>query len=84
MTQVRERYWVPRLRRLARKITKSCNGCYRFQAKAFAAPPLGELPTDRIEGSEAFEVVGVDFAGPHEKLTSKSMRSIYRFQITTI
>ena len=26
MTQVRECYWVPRLRRLARKITKSCNG----------------------------------------------------------
>ena len=72
MTQVRERYWVPRLRRLVRKITKSCNGCYRFQAKAFAAPPPGKLPTDRTEGSEAFEVVGVDFAGPLKYRKSKS------------
>ena len=64
MTQVRESYWVPRLRRLARKVLKSCNGCYRFQAKAFEAPPPGKLPTDRTEGSEAFEVVEVDFAGP--------------------
>ena len=59
MMQVRESYWVPRLRRLARKVLKSCNGCYRFQAKAFAAPPPDKLPTDRTEGSEAFEVVGV-------------------------
>ena len=42
---------MPRLRRLARKVTKSCHGCYRFQAKAFAAPPPGKLPTDRTEGS---------------------------------
>ena len=41
MNQVRERYWVPRLRRLARKVIKSCKGCRRFQAKAFAAPPPG-------------------------------------------
>ncbi len=64
MTQARERYWVPRLRRLMRKVIKSCNGCYRFQARAYASPPPGKLPTDRTEGSEAFEVVGVDFAGP--------------------
>ena len=30
MTQVRERYWVSRLRRLARKATKSCYRCYQF------------------------------------------------------
>lgn len=64
MTEVRQQYWVPRLRRLANKTIKSCKGCSRFQAKAFATPPPGKLPTDRTEGSEAFEIVGVDFAGP--------------------
>ena len=73
MTQVRERYWVPQLRRLARKVTKSCYGGYQFQAKAFAdPPPAGKLPTDRTEGSEAFEVVGVDFPGPLKCQKSKS------------
>jgi hypothetical protein len=71
MTHVREYYWVPRLRRLARKIIKSCKGCYRFQAKTYASPPPGKLPTDRTEGSEAFEVVGVDFAGPIKYRKSK-------------
>ena len=71
MTCVRESYWVPRLRRLTKKIIKGCKGCYRFQAKAYATPPPGKLPTDRTEGSEAFEVVGLDFAGPIKYKKSK-------------
>ena len=71
MTQVREHYWVPRLRRLGKKVIKSCNGCYRFRAKAYATPPPGKLPVDRTEGSEAFEVVGVDFAGQLKYRKSK-------------
>ena len=64
MAAVREKYWVQRLRRLVKKATKECWGCKRFQASAIAAPPPGLLPTDRTEGTTAFEVVGVDFAGP--------------------
>ena len=74
MTPVRKHYWVPRLRRLVRNVIKSCNGYYRFQAKAYATPPLlapGKLPVDHTEGSEAFEVVGVDFAGPLKYRKSK-------------
>ncbi|XP_015754716.1 PREDICTED: uncharacterized protein LOC107334299 [Acropora digitifera] len=64
MAKVRERYWVPRLRRLARKVVKACNGCKRFHATAFINPPPGQLPKDRTEGQNAFQVIGVDFAGP--------------------
>ena len=64
MAAVRENYWVPRLRRLVKKVTKECWGCKRFQATAVATPPPGLLPTNRTEGTTAFEVVGVDFAGP--------------------
>lgn len=41
MAKVRERYWVPRLRRLTKKITRSCHGCKRFRAKAYETPPRG-------------------------------------------
>ena len=60
-----------RLRRRVRKVIKSCNGCYWFRAKAYATPPPGKLPIDRTESSEAFEVVGVDFAGPLKYRKSK-------------
>ena len=64
MTKVRERHWVPRLRRLVKKIVKKCPRCKRFQATALTVPSPGLLPRDRTEGSTPFEVVGVDYAGP--------------------
>ena len=39
MAEVREKYWIPRLRKLAKKVVKSCWGCKRFQAVAQATPP---------------------------------------------
>ena len=64
MTKVREQYWVPRLRRLVKKVIKECFKCRRFQAKPVARPPMGNLPRDRTVGNRPFQVVGVDFAGP--------------------
>lgn len=64
MAKVRELYWVPCLRRLARRIVKSCHGCRRFQAQAFSSSPQGDLPRDRTEGQTPFQVVGVDYVGP--------------------
>ena len=64
MRQIRQEYWVPRLRRLTKKVIRGCYGCKKFQVAAFANPPTASLPTDRTEGSVPFEVLGVDFAGP--------------------
>ena len=64
MAKVREYYWVPQLRRMTKKIVKSCHGCRRFRAQASTSPPPGNLPKDRTEGQTPFQVIGVDFAGP--------------------
>ncbi|CAB4034382.1 Hypothetical predicted protein, partial [Paramuricea clavata] len=34
MAEVRERYWVPRLRRLVKPIRSNCHGCARFRAQS--------------------------------------------------
>ena len=73
MAKIREQYWVPRLRRLTKRVIKHCHGCKRFQARAFANPPTGNLPNDRTEGATPFRVVGVDYAGPI-KYRSKTRR----------
>lgn len=78
MAKVRERHWVPRLRRLAKGIVKKCPACKRFQATAFAVPPPGPLPRDRTEGSTPFQVVGTDYAGPIKfKATEKRKGKAY-------
>ena len=63
MAKVRGYYWVPRLRRLTKKIVKSCRGCRRFRAQGYTFSPPGNLPKDRTEGHTPFQVIGVDFEG---------------------
>ena len=38
------------LRCVAKQVIRSCYGCRRFQAHAFAVPPPGRLPTHRTQG----------------------------------
>ena len=64
MATVREQYWVPPLRALVKKVCLGCWGCKRFRAKAVTSPVPGLLLNDRTNLEAAFEVVGIDFAGP--------------------
>lgn len=87
MAKVREKYWVPRLRCLVKKLRGSCHGCIRFRAKAYQAPPPGNLPTTRTEGSRPFQVTGVDFTGPirytsRPKTESKAYLALYACSLT--
>ena len=64
MAKIREVYWIPRLRRLTKRVIKNCHGCKRFHARACASPPPGKLPRDGTEPTTPFQVIGVDYAGP--------------------
>ena len=64
MAEIRQKFWIPRLGKLTKRVLKSCWGCKRFRATPFPNPPIAPLPTDRTQGSTAFDVIGVDFAGP--------------------
>ncbi len=64
MALVRQKFWIPRLRQLARSTITHCYRCKRFHAAAFHKPPPGNLPVERTEGSSPFQVIGVDYAGP--------------------
>ncbi|XP_074612385.1 uncharacterized protein LOC141866740 [Acropora palmata] len=64
MARAREKFWIPRLQKLTKRVVRKCNGCKRFQAVAFANPSPAPLPRERTEGNTPFNVIGVDFAGP--------------------
>ena len=64
MAKVRERYWIPKLRGLVKRVRSDCYGCVRFRAQAYEKPPPGRLPPTRTQGTTPFQVLGVDFAGP--------------------
>ena len=69
MATVREKYWVPKLRSLVKSVRIKCYGCKRFRVKPITIPApriesICMLPVDRTTLGGAFEVAGVDFAGP--------------------
>ena len=74
MAKVREVQWVPRFRKLTKRILGKCWGCKRFQAVAAPRPPAGPLPRDRTEGDNPFSVIGADFTGPVKYLQRKSKK----------
>ena len=65
------RYWIPKLRQLVKKVHKNCQGCKGFQTSAYAAPPPGNLLTTRTQGTNPYQVIGVDYAGPIRYRVSK-------------
>ena len=73
MASARDRFWVPRLRTVVKKIVRDCNWCRRFSAKPLPSPAKSMLPDFRIELEEPFAVTGVDFAGPIEYKESKKV-----------
>ena len=78
MGAVREDYWIPRLRKLVKKVLHRCNWCKRFRAKAYPTPSVGLLPRDRTEGDRTFQRLGLDFAGPISyKLSNKRVGKCY-------
>ncbi|XP_035217097.1 uncharacterized protein LOC118190490 [Stegodyphus dumicola] len=60
---LREKYWITRGRRAIRSVLKDCIKCRRYKTKSLITEPFS-LPADIVENAAAFEVVGIDLAGP--------------------
>ena len=70
MCRLRERFWIPKLRSLVKKVVRDCNVCKRYRMKPLptACTSNSTLPVFRAELS----VTGVDFAGPVYHKVKKS------------
>eukprot|EP00795_Rhopilema_esculentum_P008342 gene8342-14309_t len=44
MSCIRERFWVPKLRTLVKKVIHNCDKCKRFRVQGLAAPSNSQLP----------------------------------------
>ena len=72
---MREKFWVPKLRALTKKLIRDCTVCKRYRWKPLSTSPILEsrLPLFRTELSDPFVVTGGDFAGPvYYKITKSS------------
>jgi hypothetical protein len=64
MAALREQWWIPQLRSKVKKLIHKCNICKLYSTKPCGSPLTSNMPSFRTETGKAFEVTGVDFAGP--------------------
>ena len=64
LTEVRRKYWIPRVRSLTKQLIHQCVSCRKLEGTSFKPPPPPPLPTFRVKEDPAFSYTGVDFAGP--------------------
>ncbi|UYV84801.1 hypothetical protein LAZ67_X003569 [Cordylochernes scorpioides] len=61
--KLRENYWILNSRRSIRSVVSQCAKCRRFSSKPVKTTPI-HLPLVRVRDGTAFEILGVDLAGP--------------------
>ena len=64
MAEIRENWWIPRLRSLVKRHIHNCNVCKVFATKPLVPSTTASLPNFRLEAVRPFQHTGVDFAGP--------------------
>jgi hypothetical protein len=63
MGKLREKVWILQGRKAIKRVINKCVICKLHSSKAPTVPEA-PLPEDRVKDAKAFEVVGVDLAGP--------------------
>ena len=65
IAEVTTKYWIPKLRQLAKWVIRHCYGCKKHHLKSYSVRQQGQLPTDKSVGERTFEVIVTNFAGPN-------------------
>ncbi|GBM73124.1 hypothetical protein AVEN_46272-1 [Araneus ventricosus] len=63
LAQLREKFWIPKGRRVVKAILRQCIKCKRLTAGKVNPDPA-PLSPDRIHRVAAFQITGADLAGP--------------------
>ena len=63
ITALRKCYWIIGVRRIAKRVKKTCASCQQQDAAA-CSQPMAPLPPERVNPAVPFAVTGLDHAGP--------------------
>ena len=63
ISMVRRQVWIPNIRALCKKVIDNCTDCKKVHGKAYASPPMPDLPAKRLNLDRPYKTVGVDHTG---------------------
>ena len=61
MAAIKENYWIPKLKQIAKRVNRNCFGCKRFHTTPFTTQQQGIIPSDETTRTRPFQVIGKDF-----------------------
>ncbi|KAK6751721.1 hypothetical protein RB195_003250 [Necator americanus] len=64
IAEVRQQYWIPRLREQVKKCMRSCVPCQKMDNLPYRYPEMADLPSRRVTRTRPFENIGPDYFGP--------------------
>ena len=75
LSQLRQSYWIPRVKGVLRRVIHQCLYCKRQRVKP-QAPLMSDLPLERLAvNQKPFSCTGVDCFGPYTVKLSKKTRA---------
>ena len=78
LAELRSRFWVPKGRKIVKKILSHCVTSKKLFGKPYREPATAALPEFRVTRAPPFSRVGIDFAGPlYAKEASGEMKKLY-------
>ena len=78
MANIRNEWWIPRLRSKVKKVINQCNTCKIFSTKPYGSTTTAAMPSFRTEDGQPLKTTGVDFASPLDyKITKKERGKCY-------
>ncbi|GFT22798.1 integrase catalytic domain-containing protein [Trichonephila clavipes] len=63
MSILREKFWIMKTRKTVREVVMKCVPCRRYSSNSPMSEPVS-LPADRVKDANAFDITGIDLAGP--------------------
>lgn len=86
VAKIREKFWIPSLRIVLRRVISNCQWCRVYKAK-IAQPMMGSLPPERLVAFlPPFTNVGLDYFGPvtvaHGRGTEKKWVALFCCMVT--
>ena len=62
-SKLRERYWITSMRRFVKAVLHQCVVCKKVDGTPYSKPIPAPLPTFRVQQSEPFSTIGIDYTG---------------------
>ena len=80
---IRRRYWIIKRRKTVKNVLQKCVVCKQYQGKPLRSPASPDLPEFRVDHSGcAFQVTGLDFAGPLYVKNNLNNDKVYMLLLT--